>query len=136
MKKLGVFTLAIGLLFFTSCAKHIYVNYQTETSNTGKIVIKPSKPTEKTFVTINDNLIVDRKFVQSVTINNVPSGDYKVHFTSENGWYKEKLNAEIQVEMENSKEVTKLVEVPPYSAGYWIYITGVTVLPWVMLMAL
>jgi hypothetical protein len=136
MKKIGFLTLAIGLLFFTSCSKHIYVNYQTETANTGKVVLKPSKPTEKTYVTINDNLIVDKKNVKSVTINNVPSGDYVIHYTSENGWYKEKLNAEIPVKMENSREITKLVEVPPYSAGYWVYITGMAVLPWVILLAL
>lgn len=135
MNKIGILTMAIGLLFFTSCSKHIYVNYQTETANTGKVVLKPSKPTEKTYVTINDNLIVDKKNVKSVTIRNVPNGDYVIHYTSENGWYKEKLNAEIPLKMENGREKTKLVEVPPYSAGYWVYVTGMAVLPWIIILA-
>jgi len=135
MNKIRILTMAIGLLFFTSCSKHIYVNYQTETANTGKVVLKPSKPTEKTYVTINDNLIVDKKNVKSVTIRNVPDGDYLIHYTSENGWYKEKLNAEIPLKMENGREITKLIEVPPYSAGYWVYVTGIAILPWIIILA-
>ncbi len=77
-----------AIFMFTSCSKDIYVNFQTESSNTGKIVLRPSKSTDKTFVTINDNLIVNKKNVKSVTINNVPYGNYIINYTSENGWYK------------------------------------------------
>lgn len=125
-----------AIFTFTSCSKDIYVNFQTESSNTGKIVLRPSKSTDKTFVTINDNLIVNKKNVKSVTINNVPYGNYIINYTSENGWYKEKLNAEIPIKIENNKEITKLVEVPPYSTGYWVYVTGTAILPWVILFAL
>ena len=123
-------------LLFTSCAKNIYVNYQTDSANTGKVVLKPNKATSSTFVTINDNLIVDKKNVKSVIINNVPSGDYNIHYTSDNSWYKDKLDVQIPVKMENGKDITKLVEVPPYSTGYWIYTSGVIILPWIILLAL
>jgi uncharacterized protein YcfL len=121
MKKYQLLILISGLLIFSSCSKHIYVNYQTDSANTGKVVLKPSKPTERTFVTINDNLIVDKKNVKSVTINNVPDGDFNIHYTSDNIWYKDKLDVQIPLKMENGKEMTKLVGVPPYSTGYWIY---------------
>ncbi len=136
MKKYQLLILISGLLIFSSCSKHIYVNYQTESANTGKVVLKPSKPTERTFVTINDNLIVDKKNVKSVTINNVPDGDFNIHYTSDNSWYKDKLDVQIPLKMENGKEMTKLVEVPPYSTGYWIYMGGMAVLPWLVLLAL
>ena len=132
MRKIQFLFLMSGLLIFSSCSKHIYVNYQTESANTGKVVLKPSKPTDKTYVTINDNLIVDRKNVKSVTINNVPNGDYNIHYTSDNSWYKDKLDTKIPLKMENRKEMTKLVEVPPYSTGYWIYMSAVAILPWVL----
>lgn len=45
----------IVILIFSSRSKHIYVNYQPESANTGKVVLKPSKSTEATYVTINDN---------------------------------------------------------------------------------
>jgi uncharacterized protein YcfL len=136
MKKYQLLILISGLLIFSSCSKHIYVNYQTESANTGKVVLKPSKPTVRTFVTINDNLIVDKKNVKSVTINNVPDGDFNIHYTSDNSWYKDKLDVQIPLKMENGKEMTKLVEVPPYSTGYWIYMGGMAVLPWLVLLAL
>jgi uncharacterized protein YcfL len=136
MKKYQLLILTSGLLIFSSCSKHIYVNYQTESTNTGKVVLKPSNPTERTFVTINDNLIVDKKNVKSITINNVPNGDFNIHYTSYNSWYKDKLDVQIPLKMENEKKMTKLVQVPPYSTGYWIYVSGISILPWVLLLAL
>jgi hypothetical protein len=121
MKRITLLTLVIGMLVFSSCAKKIIVTYQTESKNTGKIVLKPSKATPKTFVTINDNLIVEKKKVKSVTIVNVPHGDYNIHYTSDNSWYKDKLDTELEIKIKDDKEITKLVEVPPYSTGYWVY---------------
>ena len=118
MKKL-IFILSCALL--SSCAQKFYVNYQSDPTNTGKIELKPSKPTYKTYVTINDSLIIDKKKVKSVTINNVPEGDHQLHYISESGWYKDKLDAQMSVSMQHNKVATKLVEVPPYSTGYWVY---------------
>jgi len=117
-----MFIIAFGLtLLFSSCAKSLYVNYQTDSTNTGTIVLKPTKPTIKTFVTINDNLIIEKKRVKSVTINNIPNGKYNIHYTSDNRWYKEKLDTAESIKMESGKTITKLVEVPPYSNGYYVY---------------
>lgn len=68
-----------------------------------------------------------------MTIKNVPNGDYNIQYTSDNSWHKDKLDAQILVKMEGGKEITKLVEVPPYSTGYWIYVSGMAILPWVIL---
>ena len=119
-----------------SCSRKIVVNYQTEKANTGTISLKPVKPTTKTFVTINDNLIVEKKNVKSVKILNVPNGEYKIHYSSDNSWYKNKLDSNIVVKMEGNKEVTKIVEVPPFSTGYWIYITGCVAIPIIIAVAL
>jgi hypothetical protein len=108
----------------SSCMKHITVTYQAEKSNTGTLVLKPNKPTAGTYVTINDNLIVNNKGAKSIIINNLPSGEYSIHYTSENMWYKEKMDARIPLKMDAGREITKLVEVPPYSTGYWIYTIG------------
>lgn len=127
MRRLGFLAVAFVLLFFTSCAKHIYVDYQNHANGTGTVVLKPSKPTERTFVTINDSLIVDKKFAKSVTIKNVPQGNYLVNYISENSWYKEKLDAKFDINLLKDREITKLVEVPPYSTGYWIYIAATAI---------
>ncbi len=121
MKKFQLLMLLFGLMFFGSCAKQIYVNYQTESVNTGEIVLKPTKKTSRTYVTINDNLIVDKKNVKSVTIRNVPEGKYDINYTSDNSWYKDKLDFKDSVKVEKGSKKAKLIEVPPYSTGYWIY---------------
>lgn len=129
------FLLISGIFLFSSCAKHIQVAYQTETSNTGSVAIKLNRPTPFTYVTINDQLIVNRKNVKSLTVNNLPAGEYTIHYTTESSRLKEKLDAHVPVKMEAGKEITKLIEVPPYSNGYWIY-SGLVVLPLVTLFAL
>lgn len=123
MKKCQLLILITAFLIFSSCAKDIYVDYQAENANTGKVVLKPSTPTERTLVTVNDKLLVDRKSAKSVTINNIPDGDFNIHYTADNREYKDKLDVQIPIKMENGKEITKLVEVPAYSTGYWIYLS-------------
>jgi hypothetical protein len=136
MRKVYSIFLLAGLLVMSSCTKHIFVNYQTDSSGTGKVVLKPSKPTTKTLVTINDKLIVDMKNAKSVTINNLPIGEYSIHYTSDNSWYKDKLDVKIPLKVEEGSDKTMLVEVPPFSTGYWIYCSGAAILPWVILLAL
>jgi hypothetical protein len=112
--------LCLVMLFCTSCAKNIYVDYQRESANTGKVVLKPSNPVVAN-VTLNDNLIVDNKHVKSITINNVPKGEHTVRFSSGSNSYKEKLDETIPLKMETGKETTKLITVPPESTGSWVY---------------
>lgn len=128
MKKKNLLVLFCGLFIFSSCAKHITVNYQTDSTNTGNVVLKVSRPTQNTYVTLNDQLMVDKKNVKSLTVKNVPNGEYNLHYVSESSRYKEKLDAQMPITMVGGKEVTKLVEVPPYSNGYWVY-NGLALFP-------
>ena len=130
MKNFHLGFLAASFLLFTSCAKDLTVTYQMESANTGKVVLKPSTSTDRTMVTINDQLLVDGKFAKSVTILNVPNGDHVIHYTADNSFYKTPLKAEFPIKMENGKSMTKLVEVPPYNTGYWVLTTGALILPW------
>ncbi len=63
---------------------------------------------------------MNKKYVKSVTIHNVPNGEHQVHYTSNNYAYKEKIDGKMTVNVDNNRVITKLIEVPPYSAGYWI----------------
>jgi hypothetical protein len=114
----------------SSCAKDLHVNYQSDNLNTGTLILKPVSSTEKTFVTINGNLIVENKNVKSVVIENIPKGEYDLHYTSESSWYKNKLDVKVQLQLEKDKTYTQLIEVPPYSTGYWIYVSVLGILPW------
>lgn len=116
MKK---FTLLLLPFLICSCAKNIVVNYGPADSSSGQIVVHPSGKTPNTFLTIDDKLILANKRVKSITVNNVPVGERKVHFMSNSSNYKEKVNGEFLVKVENGKSSVKLVELPPYSGGYW-----------------
>lgn len=116
MKKL---TFLLLPFLFCSCAKNMIVNYGPATVETGQVVIHPSGKTPNTFLTIDDRLILANKRVKSITVNNVPIGERKVHFMSNSSNYKEKVNGEFLVNVETGKSAVKLVELPPYSGGYW-----------------
>jgi hypothetical protein len=116
MKKI---TLLLLPFLFCSCAKNIVVNYEPIAGSSGQIVLHPSGKTPNTFLTIDDKLIIANKRVKSITVNNVPAGERKVHFMSNSSNYKEKVNGEFLVNVETGKSAVKLVELPPYSGGYW-----------------
>lgn len=119
MKKLFILITTIAL--FSSCAKRITVQYQPQKENTGTVIILPSKSTVGTTVTINDSLIVKKKKVKSLTIENVPAGTHTIQYNTDNSNYKYPLDTALTVEMKPNKEITKTVKVPPYSNGYYIY---------------
>jgi hypothetical protein len=109
------------------------VNYLSESENTGRVIIKPNAITPRTYVTINDSLIVDNKLVKSLTINNVPEGRHIIHYVSYLDSYNDKLDVLMPVMMHNEKDVTKLVAVPPLSAGFWVYTAAFMLLPLLIL---
>jgi len=109
------------VVFLSSCSKDFYVSYQSNAERTGKVVILPSEPTSQTTVTLDDNIIIKSKNVKSLTIDNVPEGEVKINYVSNNSTYKDKLNQEMFVNVINGKETTQLIQTPPRSTGYWIY---------------
>jgi hypothetical protein len=123
MRKLIVLAIVVVSLF-SSCAKHITVAYSPASERTGKIVIKPSRPIAPTSLTLNDKLLVEGKNIKKITITDVPEGTHKVNLVSNSWQLKESIDAKIDVTVKPGNEVTKLVQVPPYSTGYWIYLTG------------
>jgi len=106
---------------FSSCALDYYYTYQPDKSQKGKIEMLPIVPTYQTFVKLNDSIIINRKSVKSVTIENLPDGEYRLSYLSYDPGYKEKMEKTLYVKIENGNTVTDLVNVPPYSTGYWIY---------------
>lgn len=117
MKK-NAFLLLIPLLL-SSCAQHIIVDYPIKAESSGTLTLQPSGKTSKTYLTIDDNLVVQKKKVKSITVNNVPEGERKVHYISNSSIYKEKVNGGFTVQIYKGKNAVKLIELPPYSGGYW-----------------
>jgi len=123
--------LVIFLFLFSSCAKNIYVNYSEYSNNqkaskeVGTLYLEPVRNSEMTSVTIDDNIIVSRKHVKSITIENIPEGEHHVHYSGGPWSYKEKMDEHIDLKIFPNKKTSKIIPVPSYSNGYWFYI-GIT----------
>jgi len=116
------FLLLLALsLTFSSCSLNYYYTQRQDKTNTGKVQIIPTTPVYKTYVTLNDSLIIENKNVKSLTLENLPYGDYKIHFCSYSAIYKTKLEEDMLLKIEDGKCITKIVSVPPASNGYWVY---------------
>tara|TARA_B110000240_G_C13183517_1_gene318802 strand:- start:134 stop:562 length:429 start_codon:yes stop_codon:yes gene_type:complete len=115
-------------IIFSSCAQHLLVDYsefdnlKSTQKEIGTLSLVPSRPTEKTSITVNDKLIVLQKYTKSVTIVNIPEGSYNVLYTVGSGNLKDDMNEEFNVNVVGKNKTTKLLVVPQYSNGYWIYV--------------
>ena len=118
----------IAQLLLTSCSKKLVLKYQMDSLNTEILVLKPSNPTRKTNITVNDNLVVNKKNVKSVTIYNIPEGDNNINFTCDNSFYNDKINGQFTVKIDSGQVITKLIQIPPFSTGFWIYVTTPVIL--------
>ncbi len=120
--KLKIFCLFLLLpLLFSSCALNYFYTYQPDNQNTGKAVIIPTATTSGTYIMLNDSLIIKNKSVKSLTIENLPAGEYLLQYKSYNPAYKEKLEKQMLLRVESGSNLTEVVGVPPVSSGYWIY---------------
>ena len=130
MKTKFIYFLILAAFLASSCAKNILVNYQSETLNTSKIVLKYSKISHKTKVMINDNLIVEGMQAKSVTILNVPAGNYKISCSSSSGLKKEKLQVAMGVKLDGvDKTIVKDIHMPLQNGWYWVGVTSMAVWP-------
>lgn len=125
MKKLLYLALLVALL--PSCAQSILINYSYDQSQPGgKLVVIPDKPIEGANFVMNDRLLVEKKAVKKITIENVPPGEHQIAMTCASWYYKDPLNYVETVKVEPGKETTRLVPTPPYSAGYYAYLVGIS----------
>lgn len=127
MKKNYFAFFACSMLLFTSCAKHIIVNFQANPENTGKIVIAPTASINGAVLTIDDQLLVDKKFVKKITVNNVPIGEHRVKFSADSWEYKDKIDENVAINVQKDKEFAKIVTRPPYSTGRYV-LSGISIL--------
>lgn len=128
---------ALAMASLASCSKNIVVPYPSQSAGTGKIVLTPTAPVTGTVVTMNDKMLVARKNVKSVTITNVPAGEHRVNISADSWMYKEPLRHEFNLNVTDGQEVSKIVDRPPFSTGYYVYqaasgLTSVAMLIWLL----
>lgn len=117
--------LLIILLICSSCGRQLVIPYISESNGSTQIFLKPIKPTSKTFITINDSLIVNKKFIKSVTIDHLPSGIYTINYASDVNTMVAKIDTTMTIVVEDHKETSISIDVPSYSS--WHYISNVLI---------
>ncbi|PQJ08772.1 hypothetical protein CJD36_022495 [Flavipsychrobacter stenotrophus] len=127
--KITITILLLSALFLSSCAKRVTVSYGGGNDNVGTVKIKPSTTIKGASVTMDGKLVWDkRKRIKTLTVTNVPKGNHEVNVVSESWAYKESLNDKQTVKITGSGDnKAVLVSVPPYSTGYYIYMTVIII---------
>ena len=120
MKNALLFTLLCAALLVSSCARHIIVNFQESADSTGSIVITPTAPIQGSVLTIDDKLLVDKKFIKKITVKNVPIGAHDIHFSADSWSYKEKISEKATITVKPNQENAKIITRPPFSSGYYV----------------
>lgn len=112
--------LVFTVLIYGSCARQVVIPYASDSEASAQIFLKPIKPTNRTYVTLNDSLIVNKKFIKSITINNVPSGIYTLNYASDVNTMVAKLDTTMTIVVQDHKEISKIIDVPRYNSWYYI----------------
>jgi hypothetical protein len=126
MKNTLQILLLVAVCLLSSCAKKVTIPMQENSANTGTIKVKPSRPIAGASVTVDGNLVWERKRrIKSVTFTNVPKGKHDLQIVSASWYYKEAINHKEAVSLRSGDNKTVLVSVPPYSTGYYFYWTAI-----------
>ena len=112
--------LIITLVLCVSCGRQLVIPYSSESNSNASIFIKPIKPTNKTFITINDSLIVNKKLIKSVRIDHIPPGTYTINYSSDVNTVIARIDSTMTIVIEDHQEIAKIIDVPPYSSWYYI----------------
>ena len=113
------------LMICSSCARQLVIPYKSDSNANAQIFLKPIKPTSRTFITINDSLIVNKKFIKSVTIDHLPYGTYTINYASDVNTLVTKIDTTMTIVVEDQKNISKIIDVPPYNC--WYYISNIMV---------
>ena len=125
--------LLIVAFMFISCARQLVIPYTSDSNAGAQIFLKPIRPTSKTFITINDSLIVNKKFIKSITIDHLPHGTYTINYASDVNTVVAKLDTTMTIVVADQKGISKIIDVPPYNTWYYIsniLIGLVLIIPW------
>lgn len=132
--KLGRILILLFITFFSSsCTKNLLVNYQADPGNTTNLVLRFNKGLHHTQLSVNDKLLVNGKLAKSVTLKNLPAGDYTIKCSAYSGWQKDNVCTTLKAEINgDEKTVVKNIDLPVKNGWYWVGLTSLVVWPIVL----
>ncbi|TYP95340.1 hypothetical protein LX73_0640 [Fodinibius salinus] len=120
-----IISLCAFLILLSGCASDFYTNLQNESEGEeyGNLAVKLSEPVNGVNVTIDGELIARDKNTEYIKVDNVPVGERSVNVDATSSDLKSNINLEETVNIQTNETETLLVQVPPKSTGYWIYMS-------------
>ena len=119
-------------LFLSSCSRSFYIDYKNINPNELSVfkprnadinlTITPSRNTINTSISLNQKLILDRRNIKTVSVYNMPNGNYDIHCVGGDWSYKTPLNETMNITIDENEHKTLFLPIPPLSNGYWIYL--------------
>ena len=95
----------------------------------GSINILLSRAAPKLSVVMDDDILVDARVwgTRRVNVENIPPGKHQVKVFASSWHLSEPVNYSESVEVPEGGEVPVIMQVPPYSTMYWVYVIAVGV---------
>jgi len=117
----------VAASMLASCAGNVRVSYsgRCQANACGTIVAKLSVPIQRVSVTVDDYLVVEDEHTEFVRIDNVPSGRRTVHIVGYT-FERDPLDMQVAVVVSPGQTETVLAEIPPFIAGYYVYLAATT----------
>jgi hypothetical protein len=123
MKKSKALFLILPVLA-ASCARPVslVVDYPDSNNGKGSVKIIPSRPISGAKLVFNNHLLVenDSQQVKSITVRNLPEGEYGYQLTCNNTALKQNMDAKNTFYQKGEAQNDFLHEAPPNSSGYWV----------------
>ena len=96
-------------------------------SETINILLSRASP--QVSVIVDDRILVDARYwgTRRVNIENVPPGEYQVRVFANNWQLSGPIDYSETIEVLEGENIPIILQVPPYSTMYWIYIIGIGV---------
>jgi hypothetical protein len=122
-----------SLISLIGCNTNRVVQFQLTKDSTSSIKIKPSTAIGNVVVLLDGNMVWEKlRTVKSLTIENVPKGDHILQVVSANWYYKNEIDIIKLIHVDGKGETKiELVSVPPFSSGYWMYLSVLAIVPWI-----
>lgn len=120
---------AVCLIAFSACTTTAYFTSGSAAEPTGSLSILLSSAAPQVSVLVDDRILVDARIfaTRRVDVLRVPAGTHSVRVFA-NSW---QLSAPIDfsetIDIGSNKNVPVVIQVPPYSTLYWVYVIAIGV---------
>jgi hypothetical protein len=123
--------IALGLLLGCATVDRSYEeeNIFEAFSRKGEVTVLLNRAIPGLTVVMDNKILLDSRgsSTRRVNIKNIPYGEHTIGVFADSWQLKENFNYSGKIEVDSEYEEPVMLQVPPYSALYWIYVIGVAV---------